>query len=152
MTNEEAIFCEKSYLGETNCVDCKYYGTDTCKSRESHKMAIAALKAQPCEDCVSREAVLSALSELTHEYKTKEQRARTGGIAACQVIVRELPPVTPKQRTGKWIKEETIYGWDGKSYQCSACGRSIHLDTKMEDLRDYPYCHCGAKMEGESEC
>lgn len=51
--------------------------------------------------------------------------------------------------TGHWIKEETMYGWDGKSYQCSACGRSIHLDTKMEDLSDYPYCHCGAKMEGE---
>ena len=58
------------------------------------------------------------------------------------------------QMIGHWIKEETIYGWDGKSYQCSACGRSIHLDVKMEDLRDYPYCHCGCRMidsqEGES--
>ena len=51
MTNEEAIFCEKSYIGETNCVDCKYYGTDTCKSRESHKMAIKALEQQSCEKC-----------------------------------------------------------------------------------------------------
>ena len=46
MTREEAIFCEKSYLGETKCTDCKYYGTDTCKSRESHKMAIKALLEQ----------------------------------------------------------------------------------------------------------
>lgn len=44
MTREEAIFCEKSYMGETNCIDCKYYGTDTCKSRETHKMAIKALE------------------------------------------------------------------------------------------------------------
>lgn len=44
MTGEEAVFCEKSYLGETNCVDCKHYGTDACKSRESHKMAIKALE------------------------------------------------------------------------------------------------------------
>lgn len=44
MTREEAIFCEKSYIGETNCTDCKYYGTETCKSRESHRMAIKALE------------------------------------------------------------------------------------------------------------
>lgn len=49
-------------------------------------------------------------------------------------------------KIGCWIKEETIYGWDNKSYQCSVCGRSIHLDTLVEDLDDYPYCHCGAKM------
>lgn len=53
-------------------------------------------------------------------------------------------------KTGHWIKEESIQGWDGKSYQCSACGRSIHLDTIIEDLEDYPYCHCGATM-AESE-
>lgn len=47
-------------------------------------------------DYISRQAALDALRELPHEYKTKEQRARTGGIAACQVIVRELPRVTPK--------------------------------------------------------
>jgi len=44
MTNKEAIFCEKSYIGETNCIDCKYYGTETCQSRESHRMAVKALK------------------------------------------------------------------------------------------------------------
>jgi hypothetical protein len=47
MTREEAIFCEKSYLGETNCTDCKYYGTDTCESRETHKMSIKALEQEP---------------------------------------------------------------------------------------------------------
>ena len=50
MTKEEAIFCEKSYIGETNCTDCKYYGTETCQSRESHKMAIKALE-QQINDC-----------------------------------------------------------------------------------------------------
>lgn len=45
MTREEAIFCEKSYIGETDCRNCNY--TDTCKSRESHKMAIKALEQEP---------------------------------------------------------------------------------------------------------
>ena len=48
---------------------------------------------------------------------------------------------------GYWIKEESPYGWDGHSYQCSECGRSIHLNTECEDLTDYPYCHCGVKMK-----
>lgn len=52
-----------------------------------------------------------------------------------------------KRRTAKWIKEKSVYGWDGHSYQCSECGRSIHLDTELEDLSDYPYCHCGCEME-----
>lgn len=52
MSREEAIFCEKSYIGETNCVDCKYYGTETCQSRESHKMAIKALEQEPFKPMV----------------------------------------------------------------------------------------------------
>lgn len=62
-------------------------------------------------------------------------------------------PIKPikrrKRKTAKWIKETSVYGWDGHSYQCSECGRSIHLDTEMEDLSDYPYCHCGCEMEDE---
>ena len=54
-------------------------------------------------------------------------------------------------KTGHWIKEKSICSWDGYSYQCSVCGRSIHLDIEVEDLEDYPYCHCGAKMESEEE-
>lgn len=50
---------------------------------------------------------------------------------------------------GHWIREKSIHGWDGYSYQCSECGRSIHLDSEVENLNDYPYCHCGAKMENE---
>ncbi len=53
-----------------------------------------------------------------------------------------------ERKPGKWIKEEDTLGWDGHSYQCSVCGRSIHLDTEVEDLEDYPYCHCGAEMRG----
>lgn len=48
--------------------------------------AIAALKAEPCEDAVNREAVLDAIK---NNYR----------MAAIDVI-EKLPPVTPKQR---WI-------------------------------------------------
>ena len=55
MTREEAIFCEKSYIGETSCIDCKYYLTDTCQSRESHKMAVMALEQESVLDKIRAE-------------------------------------------------------------------------------------------------
>ena len=103
MTKEEAIFCEKSYLGETNCIDCKYYGTDTCESRESHKMAISALEQIPittstdepvvinypiiiCDDVASREreAIINAIYKMELSNWVKDEIEKT---------IRELPPV-----------------------------------------------------------
>lgn len=56
MTLDEAIFCEKSYIGEANCTDCKYYGAyNTCQSRESHKMAIKALEQESVLDKIRAE-------------------------------------------------------------------------------------------------
>ena len=34
-------------------------------------------------------------------------------------------------------------------YQCSNCGRVLWVDHSAESLSDYPYCHCGAKMDLE---
>ena len=56
MTIEEAIYCMKSYLPDTNsyteCKKCKYYkskmdarGCYLCQSSEAHKMAIRSLEA-----------------------------------------------------------------------------------------------------------
>ena len=105
-------------------------------------------KPTECEDAVSRQAALKAFEELPHEYKTKEQRARTGGIAACQFIVRELPPVTPKQRTGKWNDYYTSKKGNDV-FNCKLCGATF-IVTQGEDNMNY--CpNCGAKMEGESE-
>ncbi len=103
-------------------------------------VAIEALKQEPCEDAISRTDMLDAIGHGT-TYTSEE----------LQRIIKGLLPVNPQPKTGHWIKEETIYGWDGKSYQCSVCGRSIHLDTVVEDLENYPYCHCGTKMTNSAE-
>lgn len=48
--------------------------------------------------------------------------------------LKQLPPVTPKQRTGKWIKITNTL------YKCDQCG-AVQLKGN--------YCKdCGAKMEG----
>ena len=75
MTKEEAIFCEKSYIGETNCTDCKYYIADTCLSRESHKMAIKALEQD------------SILDKIRVEIKAQEKWLAEAGYNAYNVSI-----------------------------------------------------------------
>ena len=55
-------------------------------------------------------------------------------------------------RHGKWEATEWAVNSSGailigRLYRCSECGRIIDLEH-AETLNDYPYCHCGAKMDG----
>ena len=36
-------------------------------------------------------------------------------------------------------------------YHCSRCGREEVRFGKSSIYKQYPYCHCGAKMEGDAE-
>ena len=80
MTNEE--FDE--ILERTNAVVC---------SREWYERAIKALEQEPCEDCVSRQAVLARINDWWGITST------SGEPSICDYI-RELPPVAPTQ---EWI-------------------------------------------------
>ena len=48
----------------------------------------------------------------------------------------------------KWIHDSELYYGMHNSYHCSKCGRIIRI-VVPETLEDYPYCHCGAKMDGD---
>ena len=51
-------------------------------------------------------------------------------------------------RHGVWVQ---IQRWATKAkYQCSLCGREIMSATAV-NIEKYPYCHCGAKMDGKGE-
>lgn len=122
---------------------------------QEHKKISCNLIVEPCEDCISRQAVLEAIDTKAWEFcdylisknRNDEQKPVSHFADNLRECIREeLPSVNPQPKTGHWIKEKIIYGWDGHSYQCSVCGRSIHLDAVVEVLADYPYCHCGAKM------
>lgn len=112
-----------------------------CQSKHPIKEALYAarkvLEQEPCEDAISRKEVRDTIF--------RECSGEKLDIDFAKVLL--LQRKIPKPKKGYWIKEESLCGWDGHSYQCSECGRSIHLDTEMEDLEDYPYCHCGAKMQ-----
>ena len=89
---------------------------------------------------IPKQAAIDAMKQLPHEYGTKEQRARTGGIAACQMVVRNLEPadVRPVVR-GRWKKN------DNGTYSCERC----HSWIPEEQWHYANWClYCGADMRG----
>ena len=58
-------------------------------------------------------------------------------------VIMEMPTIEPK--TGRWIMKEK--GIHATQYKCSECGRVVWDDTGYDVRKDYPYCHCGARME-----
>ena len=132
MTAEEAkeIMCKVTFyweLGEQTLTQNQI--------NEALDMAIKALEQQPCEDCISRQAVLDLINA---DWKYE----------GLETDVASLPPVTLQQKIGHWINlEKTKYKgrvipfWG--RYECSKCGG--HGEGTFN------YCpKCGARM-AESE-
>lgn len=107
---------------------------------EAHKMAIKALEQEPCGDCISRETA----RRIVDSGRTRQQMID---------IILAIPPVAPQQKTGRWILQRIfptkLYDEHLNEYECSECGRRIRCTESQ--LVNYPYCHCGAKMESEDK-
>ena len=61
--------------------------------------------------------------------------------------INELPIIELKH--GQWVATEK--GAKITAYKCSECGRVVWDDTGYDVSKDYPYCHCGAKMNEDAE-
>lgn len=150
MTNEEA----RAILEEVETIDDSMYQYNPAYL-EALNMAIAALKAEPCEDTISRKHLLSEIDDLMkspwfNRYKDDIGVLRHGYLERKEAVevVRDLcvkaeQPVTLKPKTGKWVVGQTI----GDGFTCSECNTRYHMYPMS-----YRFCpNCGAKMEGESE-
>lgn len=92
-------------------------------------MAIKALEQEPCEDAISRQAVLALATEECETAIIPYKRFVKG--------VNALPPFNPRPKTGHWI-------WCGGSHKCSNCEEYTCFSFKKPPR----YCpNCGAKME-----
>ncbi len=96
------------------------------------------LEQEPCEDAVSRKAVINQIF-----YSTDNNGDVVLGSALRERIAR-LPSVTPKiePRKGHWI-EEFVHTEREVRFTCSCCGKYQLFGT------DFCY-NCGAKMEVEN--
>jgi hypothetical protein len=111
-----------------NLRGCQYFKKLAALLRE-----LKTLKAEQCEDAISREEMLKYQYYLHGKMSNEENHK-------LWQFIKSLPSVTPKQKTGKW----NVLGYDDpivRLYKCSECHMKITLK--------FNYCpNCGAKMEG----
>ena len=123
---------------------------------QASRMAIQALSAEPCEDAISRQAVIENQKLIYKEYcKTDHEKALMEELAR---INQDLPPATPKQKMGRWIiKDGKEQGYDIAGVKtwyiqimCDKCG---FIKTAIEGhTGQYKYCpNCGQPKMVESQ-
>ena len=129
MTREEALSIMQVIVHMLE----KQYDND--RVEEAVEIAIEALKAQPCVDVVSREAVKELYCMICMEtnicYQSKEN---------CKdlKLFDRLPSVQPERAKGEWVKLKVGYG-------CPFCS----LATNQRGIELYRFCpNCGADMRG----
>lgn len=69
-----------------------------------------------------------------------------GWNAAIDIIVSAPTADVEEIRHGEWIYEGH-HEMMGHVFQCSVCGRWMFTNSPEHVVGDYPYCHCGVKME-----
>lgn len=111
---------------------------------------IKIMKMKPCEDVISRQAVLNEIETVCFSKVWSKFRADNGSNGTRDYIINyidQLPSVQPEPKTGKWNKIIDKFSiWrEAWHYECSNCGNYISGYGK------YKYCpECGTKMkEGE---
>lgn len=95
-------------------------------------------KIEPCEDCISRKALLDAIYQ--KEYGTDYYDGNMLNIPYIDLI-KQMPRINPAEKVGHWIltDDDLVY--------CSECEDSYY--SRPIDASWY-YCpHCGARMEVE---
>lgn len=117
--------------------------------KEALEMAIKALKQEPCEDCISRQAVLSM------QYKIDDSATLSTRDVVNVDDIEDLPPVTSQPKMGHWV-EENINKWSRKIF-CSECGCSppfeyvsngdVYSPSGYGVINKTKFCpNCGARM------
>lgn len=102
---------------------------------------------------IEREAAIDAIMKVyvrTAGYKTRE-RVFEAEEAVHRLPVADVAPVVH----GRW---KLLRKGDWTSvFVCSVCGRretiaeSESYNSQLKMPREYPYCHCGARMDGDSD-
>lgn len=153
MTNIKAseVLKELKYYTE----DLPHYSPD--EVAEALETAIKDLEQQPT-DAVSRSELQKTMDSLPLFRFVNNDHEEADDYYNCEsvdMVIRNLPSVTPQRPKGKWIEVEVrnVYA----TLKCSVCGRVIEpifdfCKYSYEDIkRSYPYCHCGAEMSGGGE-
>ena len=110
--------------------NCPLVEVGTCKDCKSIKV----LDKEPCEDAVSREAVLAIAGDSCLDLDNYEDTKEF-----CDEI-KELPSVVHTQKTGRWIFVDNAH----EHAHCSECD---YGNVDLFDGKPHNYCpNCGSFM------
>lgn len=122
MTKEEAIKNIKEHC---------YFANLIPRAKEALDIAIKALEQEPCDDAISRQAVLNYIRDNYRRWFINDD-----AFMQCVNGIKDIVPVTPQPKIGLWIEH---FDESGKWYECDQC----HIDWGGS----VNYCpNCGAKM------
>ena len=119
------------------------YNAEWLKNHFDIERAVICGAQEPCDDAISRQAALDAfgLSEKTRKYGGDHSGYDTMMLYEIQNVLESLPPVQPKQKTGKWIRVA------GMNERCSACYHYFPLSDFLGRPFEINYCpNCGERM------
>lgn len=88
----------------------------------------------------SIETLMSSIPAKDDYEKGYDTAMSSALIAVREVIEADVQPV----RHGRWIITDDVEHFIAV---CSECGRT----EDSRGIKDMPYCHCGARMDGEQE-
>lgn len=112
---------------------------------------------KPCEDAISRQAVIDGIEELKKSPWATDKRGNgfeyliTEALdVVAELCVKQEPPIKPQPKTGHWIG---IDEEPHEDYECNRCGYVVSTYTaNIEPHTEYKYCpNCGAKMQEDKE-
>ena len=94
--------------------------------------------------------------------KAKELQGELFGASLIVEAIKNAPTADVAEvKYGEWILKSTIHQMfddvDEEFYvECSLCERAYYVPFELEERKmleyakkEYPYCHCGAKMDKE---
>ena len=140
-----------------HCFGCKYSkdnhnaGTEECHLCMWENQYTPTTKNDLGVDLISRADAIKAMQDKAKKLKNEDT---INGLCGAVAILFDMPSVIPQEpRKGKWILNDNqgVQAVGYLTYHCSECGREISskYHGKISLLKEYPYCHCGAKMESE---
>ena len=124
--------CDKAVRNRVGVIGCAKFDS---------KPTVAIPSAEPCEDAISRQALLKLMGEEPFNWTDSDKELQAvEDYRNFRNMVEQLPPVKP-QPTGHWIVDRSLLPF---TYTCDLCGRNV--------FDDYDYCpYCGANMRGDTD-
>lgn len=115
--------------------ESRTYRCDECATAK--QIVMDMLEQEPCEDCVSRQAVLDLIEHYNSDGLGSVFYGYDEGVKFANAV-NKLPPVTPQPKQGRWKhKHDDRNDW----LECPFCGYGDEGEVRMDQGTAFcPFC------------